>query len=430
MSKIVDWFEGEFLSVAKKRWTVWILLGVPAAWFLTKAYWQLTSAQTLGHSLFLLLCGLSLILFGILDRCVFPQRFCLWPGLFFGIVGIGCLVVFFVLGKPPSLPENKLVVAVARFTPASADEAVEADKLTYRIFKELEDIAKSGAPLIVATLAKNVPFEGDERARHRRAIESCGDSAHVVIWGDVYRHKGRLYVDSRLSVARPTPKVGLSSGTLGEFQTCEPELLDCNEEPADSVVQVTMFVYGIACYRAEKWDQAVGILGSVESTPAMAYLGLALLERAQRSSKPTEDLHRATESFGSFIERCADTTEREGARNNLGTAYWALAEVEDKAANCRRAIGAYAEALKVRTPDVFPMDYGMTQSNLGTAYQTLAEVEDKPANCRRAAKAYAAALKVYTEEEFPEIFKGISRNLTRLDEYCGEDVVREAMKGQ
>jgi len=41
------------------------------------------------------------------------------------------------------------------------------------------------------------------------------------------------------------------------------------------------------------------------------------------------------------------------------------------------AIKAYKEALRVYTPERFPMDYAMTQNNLGAAYVTLAEVENK-----------------------------------------------------
>ena len=81
-------------------------------------------------------------------------------------------------------------------------------------------------------------------------------------------------------------------------------------------------------------------------------------------------------------------------QNNLGNAYRTLAEVEAKAANCRKAIAACEAALTVYTRERFPMQYGTTQNNLGTAYGTLAEVEDQAANCRKAIAAYGAALTV------------------------------------
>jgi len=97
--------------------------------------------------------------------------------------------------------------------------------------------------------------------------------------------------------------------------------------------------------------------------------------------------------------------------NGLGTAFSTLAEVENKADNCKRAITAYQEALKVYTLERFPMQYATTQNNLGNAYGTLAEVENKPDNCKRAITAYQEALKVYTLERFPMQYATTQNNL-------------------
>ncbi|MCK4632946.1 MAG: tetratricopeptide repeat protein, partial [candidate division Zixibacteria bacterium] len=89
------------------------------------------------------------------------------------------------------------------------------------------------------------------------------------------------------------------------------------------------------------------------------------------------------------------------SRSLLGTAHLRLANVSEKASNCRLAIAAYEEALKVYTLEGFPMNYAMTRNNLGNAYSTLAEVEEKASNCRLAIAAYEEALKVRTLEDFP-----------------------------
>ena len=98
-------------------------------------------------------------------------------------------------------------------------------------------------------------------------------------------------------------------------------------------------------------------------------------------------------------------------QNNLGNAYRTLAEVENKGENCKRAIKAYDEALKVFTFDRFPMDYATTQNNLGTAYDTLSEVENKRENCKKAIKAYDEALKVFTLDRFPMDYASTQNNL-------------------
>ena len=60
----------------------------------------------------------------------------------------------------------------------------------------------------------------------------------------------------------------------------------------------------------------------------------------------------------------------------------------------------------------------MTQNNIGNAYRTLAEVEDKAKNCKKAIEAYQNALKIFTEESYPMYNKGIADNLGNLINFC------------
>jgi tetratricopeptide (TPR) repeat protein len=61
--------------------------------------------------------------------------------------------------------------------------------------------------------------------------------------------------------------------------------------------------------------------------------------------------------------------------------------------NLRKAIAAYGEALRFRTPDVAPLDYARTQNNLGVAYRCLSEHEDPVGNLRKAIEAFGEALR-------------------------------------
>ena len=98
-------------------------------------------------------------------------------------------------------------------------------------------------------------------------------------------------------------------------------------------------------------------------------------------------------------------------QNNLGTAYWNLAQQPQanlgvgtatgkdlSAADLlQRAIGAYKAALRYRTLDAAPAAYAATQNNLGTAYWQLANLlENQPEQrCERfqqAIVAYKAAI--------------------------------------
>ena len=71
------------------------------------------------------------------------------------------------------------------------------------------------------------------------------------------------------------------------------------------------------------------------------------------------------------------------------------------------------------TLEDFPIQYATTQNNLGSAYRTLAEVENKAENCKKAIKAYRAALEVFTADNFPEANRLVQDNLTALFDFCG-----------
>ncbi|MDJ1177239.1 tetratricopeptide repeat protein, partial [Roseofilum capinflatum] len=98
-------------------------------------------------------------------------------------------------------------------------------------------------------------------------------------------------------------------------------------------------------------------------------------------------------------------------QNNLGAAYQDLASIREKAENLEKAIAAYHNALKFRTPDEFPQDYAMTQNNLGNAYAELASIREKGENLDKAIAAYDNALKFYTSDKFPQDYAMTQNNL-------------------
>ena len=91
----------------------------------------------------------------------------------------------------------------------------------------------------------------------------------------------------------------------------------------------------------------------------------------------------------------------------------------EKASYMKIAIKAYEDVLKTYTLKHSKIDYAATQNNLGNAYRTLAEVEDKAGNCEKAVKAYDESLKVFTKEKFPEVYPVIESNRRRLLDFSG-----------
>jgi tetratricopeptide (TPR) repeat protein len=65
-------------------------------------------------------------------------------------------------------------------------------------------------------------------------------------------------------------------------------------------------------------------------------------------------------------------------QNNLGIAYWSLAQYERPVFFLEQAISAYQSALAYRTLATSPIGCAATQNNLGTAYWDLAQHQSQP----------------------------------------------------
>ena len=63
-------------------------------------------------------------------------------------------------------------------------------------------------------------------------------------------------------------------------------------------------------------------------------------------------------------------------QNNIGTAYWNLAQYETPREHLQLAIIFYQEALRYRTPTNIPSAYAVTQNNIGTAYWHIANLAE------------------------------------------------------
>lgn len=289
MDKLVD----ILAEHAKKRWTLVSLFLVPGFFWLSQAYFSLSFRETIEHWSFLLASGLTLTLAGVLDCKGYPQKvygLIPWAGLTL------CGVVLSSAGlwqlRSPSLPSDRLVVAIAQFSAVSLGAKEEAKNVTHRIYREISKKRDEGSPIEVKFLAKEVV--GDtEKARQEKAmqiIRSRGHSAHVILWGDVRKDENELYVEPRLSMVTqlgapplrrmPMMVVPSKRTDLREFVTYEPEKIRFKKRLSQEVADIVTFSCGLACLRAGKLDRALELLGRVTSNEALLYRALSFFEKA------------------------------------------------------------------------------------------------------------------------------------------------------
>ena len=171
---------------------------------------------------------------------------------------------------------------------------------------------------------------------------------------------------------------------------------------ATLIVAVLALLYPVYLEHSERENLKSQIDSSIRDADSLLYTGL--FEEAIDEYKSILEMV----SPKKFPDRYATT------QNNLGAAYWNLAEVRNKEANLEKAINAYQEALKIRTVESYPTDYATTQNNIGIAYRGLAEVRDKESNLEKAIDAYQEALKICTVERYPIHHAQIQSSLKQI----------------
>jgi tetratricopeptide (TPR) repeat protein len=444
---LIDW------AKKGKRWPLLpLLLGIPAAFYFIQAYFALSFRGTLTHPLFWVATGVLAILAGALYWAVFPRaKLRLLAGGILALVGVGFLAGGFRRSTRPPLPEDRLVVAIARFSPVSPGANEEADNIPHRIGQRLQERQNQGAPLEIRLLSESVA--GDDEGERRKAANALCTSrrvkAHVILWGEVRKDEGELYVKPRLTVGRQPLQAHIQEPSLGEFVSREPRQLEFKERLSKDIADVVGLVYGIAWCKVGRWDRALRILDDVKSNEGYLYKGLCLTQRAQSVANPRQDLEGALTAYEKIIGQprlwklTAWTDELTWAaylnRANAIAARALSSPPEQSTAFLREAIEAYRAALQVHTRAELPQDWARTQNNLGNALRELgtrAGGEEGNKLLREAVEAFRAALQVHTQAELPQGWAATQNSLgnalvelgTRAGGEEGNKLLREAVE--
>lgn len=279
MGKLIDMF----VEWAKKdgRWPLLILLMLPGIVKFSRDYFQLSFQTVLSHWSALIGCGALLIVSGALYGLVGgprsrDQRSLIAALLLLGLAGVGAGVWQF---RPAPLPSDRLVVAIARLTAVSAGAREDADNLGHSFEQMLRDKQKAGLSLDI----KRLTFEIvgiDERARRAAAVAlatSSAGAAHVVLWGDIRRDEGQLYVEPRVTVARPLGKELPEERSLGRYVSEGPSHISFKRRLTTEVSDMIAFIYGLALYNAGRWQDATRVFEQSSSPPSRLYHAISLV---------------------------------------------------------------------------------------------------------------------------------------------------------
>ncbi len=163
-------------------------------------------------------------------------------------------------------------------------------------------------------------------------------------------------------------------------------------------------------------DQAADTYAMIQSNLGAAYGDLArYVETVNPEDAPLQKSIQAYQQALLYRPKDRDPLKYAATQNNLGTTYWHLAQqtgTKDLAANyLHSAIAAYAEALTQYYNQGDALNWAMIQNNLGTAYWNLAQYEQPDAWLQLAISAYQDALKYRRRDTLPAACAATQNNL-------------------
>ena len=348
------------------------------------------------------------------------------------------------------MPEDRLVVAIARFTPISSGAEEEADNFPHRVEQKLREKQHEGLPLEIKRLS--IKVSGDNEQERRDSAMSIGisrkGSAHIVLWGEVRKDEGELYVKPRLTVTGRLGKAHIEETELKEFTSYDPKHIKFKERLANEITDIVTLVYGFAYYKVGNWNRAIEIMDHVHSSCGYLYKGLSLIKRSHRVLSPQQDLRTAIETFEKTLGAVqwnlttrADSLTWDAYLNraNALALLGSYSQPKEALVYLQESVKSYRAALQVYTNAEFPQDRAMTKANLGTALDVLGTLIDGKEGIKfiqESEKSYRDALQVYTKAEFPQDWAMTQANLgsalddlgSRLDSKEGIKFIQESEK--
>lgn len=312
------------------------------------------------------------------------------------LVALGVIVVAAGVLTRPILPEDKLVVAIIRFTPiGKAAEEKEAGVFPSRIRDELRQRFKN-EPLVNIKFFQDVTIEGHDEEEMRRSAERLCSKlpAHMVVWGEVRIEDGVLTLApvvtrspqliAKTSRLYPWLRVSAAHTPLDPFkkpESYEPPHIQFKKIMARETADLAGFICGLIYYQERRLQEAIAILRRVKATVALLYLGMAHYERSWQSKEPMKDLIAAREIYDKILRTNANSEPQLLSRQELLCS--ALAAKADTLAGLsefhrpdsldllREAIGIYQNSQKELSDLNIRVGVGCVRNNLGLALLSL-----------------------------------------------------------
>ena len=321
-------------------------------------------------------------------------------------------VLIYMVTRPPHLPDDKLVVLYANFTPVSgagkaAGEA--ASRFTYELGEKLlsrsEDI-----PLQPKVLGREIKASNPSETPKEVALrlgKSREGLAHIVLWGDVVENIKDFTIKPSIAFTESLGPLNISELDVGWFPRSNAGSFQLEDiiggEPAARVADLVTFIEGLMYFKLGRWNKAKEIFDQL-SYPIKAveyYKGLCLYEMAQKASDPQPALQDARSAFLRALGDPPWKLKEElncAAFLNMTSVVAMLSSsrpLKSQLDQLREVASAYNTALE-HCPEDDPQNLAVIKNNLGNVLVDSALLAaDETQMLQQAADAYNEAIPAF-----------------------------------
>lgn len=468
-----------FIYFAIIRLSLFILIFIPITFKFIQKYYNLSFKNTFTIQIFQILCGSIFIIYAIIDFLFYNQLWiCLFPsGLAFiigllivcfsipkfkkNILYIGFSVIFtcllLILGLNvilrPKLPDDKLVIAIARFNPISKQAIDASYNIQHRIEKGLIKKQKLGAPLKIVHLSATVKYNTDEVKRNKNAETICDSKVHIILWGDIRVDDNELYIEPRFTFLNNYLNKKIRDIKLNSYESIQPSHIKMKKLLANQIADIITLLAGISYYSLAEWDKAISIFNLVDNIESRLYKALSLFERSFIKVNPVTDLEKSLELSESVINSKSNlvfiarlnranvnlvllkykhsdfvlpilekvnieykdlekvfNTSRDSLnlsciQNNRALTLIEIANIKSQYSHNKtlhNSIELLNSSLQIRTKERYPFEWAASKNNLGIALTELGIIDDNNNEIlNNAIKQYIESLSIRTKKKYP-----------------------------
>ncbi|MCD6459374.1 tetratricopeptide repeat protein [bacterium] len=184
-----------------------------------------------------------------------------------------CLIVIlvmwmikYILSKFKKLPADKIVIAVAEFTPTAGDSKDTAKKVTYEIKKLLQTKKNQGIPIELINISAEIKEEQTEQQTIKKIKSTFRGKAHFVLWGYCAKYGSDIEITPTMTRTSEFTKIYSNTDKNLASVITNSEQIQLFKENINNMANNITFICGLSFYSLSKYEKSLKFFKDIEKT--------------------------------------------------------------------------------------------------------------------------------------------------------------------